>query len=116
MIKVKRIYDPPAPEDGFRILVDRLWPRGLTKDKAKVDLWLKEISPSHELRKWYAHDPKKWPEFKKKYFEEIRGEKETFDLIVKKAKGGTVTLLYSSKEEKLNNAVALKEFLQSAAR
>jgi len=116
MIKVKRIYDPPAPEDGFRILVDRLWPRGLTKDKAKVDLWLKEISPSHELRKWYAHDPKKWPEFKKKYFEEIRGEKGAFDLIIKKAKGGTVTLLYSSKEEKLNNAVALKEFLQSAAR
>ncbi len=113
MIKVKRIYDPPAPEDGFRILVDRLWPRGLSKYRAKVDLWPKEISPSHELRKWYAHDPKKWPEFKKKYFEEIRGAKEALDLIMKKAKGGTVTFLYSSKEEKLNNAVALKEFFSS---
>ncbi len=115
MIKVKRIYDPPAPEDGFRILVDRLWPRGLSKDKAKVDVWLKEISPSHELRQWYAHDPKKWPEFKKKYCEEIRGEKEALDLITKKVREGTVTFLYSSKEEKLNNAVALKEFLESRA-
>ncbi len=113
MIKIKRIYDPPAPDDGFRILVDRLWPRGLSKDKAKVDLWLKEISPTHELRKWYAHDPKKWLAFKTKYFEEIRDQKGALDLISKKARGGTVTFLYSSKEEKLNNAVALKEFLQS---
>lgn len=112
MIKVKRIYEPPAPDDGFRILVDRLWPRGLSKDKAKVDLWLKEISPSNELRKWYAHDPKKWVAFKTKYSEEISGEKEAFALILKKAKAGTVTLLYSSTEEKLNNAVALKEFLK----
>lgn len=112
MVKIKRIYDPPAPDDGFRILVDRLWPRGLSKDKAKVDLWLKEISPSHELRKWYAHDPEKWVGFKKKYFEEIRGAKESFNLIIKKAHGGTVTFLFSSQEKKLNNAMALKEFLK----
>ena len=86
--------------------------QGIDEDKAKVDLWLKEISPSHELRKWYAHDPQKWPEFKKRYFDEIKGVKGAFDVIIKKAKAGTVTFLYSSKEEKLNNAVALKEFLQ----
>jgi uncharacterized protein YeaO (DUF488 family) len=112
MIKIKRIYDPPAPDDGFRILVDRLWPRGLSKIKAQVDLWLKDIAPSHELRKWYAHDLGKWAEFKKKYFKEIEGEKESFDLIIKKAKGGTVTFLFSSQEENLNNAIALKEFLE----
>jgi uncharacterized protein YeaO (DUF488 family) len=113
MIKTKRIYDPPAPDDGFRILVDRLWPRGLGKDRAKVDLWLREISPSHELRKWYAHDPEKWVEFKKRYFEEIKSAKAAFDQILEKARGKTVTLLFSSQEKKLNNATALKEFLAS---
>jgi uncharacterized protein YeaO (DUF488 family) len=113
MIKVKRIYDPPEAEDGFRILVDRLWPRGLSKEKARVDLWLKEISPSNELRKWYAHDPQKWTEFKKKYWGEIEGRKQEFATLRQKAKGGTVTFLFSSKEEKLNNAAALKEFLES---
>ena len=113
MIKVKRIYEPPAKDDGFRILVDRLWPRGLSKDKAKVDLWLKEISPSNELRKWYGHEPEKWEEFKRKYLKEIEGKKPEFDLLRQKTKGGTITFLFSSKEEKLNNAVALKEFVES---
>jgi len=113
MIKVKRIYEPPAKDDGFRILVDRLWPRGLSKDKAKVDLWLKEISPSNELRKWYGHEPEKWVEFKRKYLKEIEGKKPEFDLLRQKTKGGTITFLFSSKEEKLNNAVALKEFVES---
>ena len=113
MIKIKRIYDAPAADDGFRILVDRLWPRGLSKNKAKVDLWLKDISPSHQLRKWYAHDPEKWAEFKKRYLKEIEDKKEWFDLIIKKANEGTVTFLFSSKEEKLNNAVALKEFFET---
>ena len=112
-IKIKRIYDPPGAEDGFRILVDRLWPRGLSKGKAKVDLWLREISPSNELRKWYGHDPQKWGEFKKRYAREIEGKGEDLDLLVKKAKEGTVTFLFSSKEEKLNNAQALKEFVES---
>lgn len=111
MIKTKRIYDPPSAEDGFRILVDRLWPRGLSKEKAKVDLWLKEIAPSNQLRKWYGHAPEKWPEFKKRYFKEIECNKEGWDLIVKKAKEGIVTFLFSSKEEKLNNATALKELV-----
>ena len=111
MIKTKRIYDPPSAEDGFRILVDRLWPRGLSKEKAKIDLWLKEIAPSNQLRKWYGHAPEKWPEFKKRYFKEIEGNKEEWDLIVKKAKEGIVTFLFSSKEETLNNATALKELV-----
>ena len=111
-IRIKRIYDPPSPQDGFRILVDRLWPRGLSKEKAKVDLWLREISPSNELRKWYSHDPAKWAEFKKKYLGEIKEKKEEFDLLRKKAREGTVTFLFSSKEDKLNNAVALKEFVE----
>jgi uncharacterized protein YeaO (DUF488 family) len=111
MIKIKRIYAPPAEDDGFRILVDRLWPRGLTKEKAKVDLWLKEIAPSDQLRKWYAHDPKKWGEFRKKYFMELDLKKELANQIIQKTKKQDVTLLYSSKEENINNAVALKEYI-----
>lgn len=116
MIRTKRIYEPPATDDGFRILVDRLWPRGLTKDKAKVDLWVKEIAPSHELRKWYGHDPTKWAEFKKRYFKEIENKKELIDLIAQKIKKGTTTFLFSSQEQKLNNAAALKDFFQKKFR
>jgi uncharacterized protein YeaO (DUF488 family) len=112
MIKIKRIYDPPRPDDGTRILVDRLWPRGLGKEKAKIDLWLKEIAPSNELRKWYAHDPKKWAEFRKRYFNDLNTKGELVNQIVQETKEGDVTLLYSSKEEKLNNAVALKEYIE----
>lgn len=112
MIKVKRVYEKPSEEDGYRILVDRLWARGLTKEKAKIDLWLKEISPSNELRKWYNHDPKKWEAFKNKYKYELKGKEELLKQIklLEKEKG-IITLLFSSKEEKLNNAVALAEIL-----
>jgi uncharacterized protein YeaO (DUF488 family) len=112
MIKIKRIYDTPTQDDGFRLLVDRLWPRGLSKEKAKVDLWLKEIAPTNELRKWYSHDPKKWVEFRKKYFKDLDTKRELVNQIVQKMKVGDVTLLYSSKEERLNNAVALKEYIE----
>jgi uncharacterized protein YeaO (DUF488 family) len=112
MIKIKRIYDAPSDDDGSRILVDRLWPRGLSKEKARVDLWLKEIAPSNELRKWYAHDPKKWAEFRKKYFNDLDTKRELVNQIVQKMKEGDVSLLYSSKEEKINNAVALKEYIE----
>ena len=111
MIKIKRIYDAPTKDDGSRILVDRLWPRGLSKEKAKVDLWLKEIAPSNELRKWYSHDPKKWADFRKKYSKELDVRKELANQIAQKAREGDITLLYSSKEEKINNAVALKEYI-----
>jgi uncharacterized protein YeaO (DUF488 family) len=111
MIKIKRIYNGPTPDDGLRILVDRLWPRGLRKEKAKVDLWLKEVAPSDELRKWYAHDPKKWLKFKEKYFKELGHKRDFVNLVLKKTKEGNLTLLFGSKEEKFNNAVALKEYM-----
>ena len=110
MIKIKRVYDEPSKDDGYRILIDRLWARGLKKEKAKIDLWLKEIAPSNELRKWYAHDPKKWNSFKEKYKVELKGNEELLDQIKKLEKEkGTLTFLFSSKEQKLNNAVALAE-------
>ena len=111
MIKIKRIYEKAEESDGIRILVDRLWPRGIKK--AKVDYWLKEISPSNELRKWFSHDFNKWKEFKNKYFNELNSKKELINFLLEIIKkNSNVTLLYSAKEEKYNNAVALKEYLQ----
>ncbi|MGA2363645.1 MAG: DUF488 domain-containing protein [Candidatus Aminicenantales bacterium] len=114
MIKIKRAYDEPEAGDGLRVLVDRLWPRGLTKDKAKIDLWTKEVSPTTGLRKWFGHEPDKWGEFKRRYFRELKGRKEIADLLAE-AKRGTVTLVYGAKETKYNNAVALKEYLEKSA-
>jgi len=113
MIKTKRVYDEPEDKDGFRILVDRLWPRGLKKDKAKINLWLRDIAPSDELRKWFGHDPKKWSEFKRRYFQELSGKEELVSLMVEKAQKGTVALLYAAKEEKFNNANAVKEYIET---
>lgn len=112
MLRLKRIYEKPEKSDGQRILVDRLWPRGISKEKAKLHLWLKEISPSPELREWFGHDPKKWLEFKKRYRAELRGKKELLTEIRKLAEKETVTLVYGSKEERYNDAVALKSFLK----
>lgn len=112
-IKTKRIYDAPAADDGFRILVDRRWPRGVKKENARIALWLKEIAPSEELRKWFGHDPAKWGAFKRRYFAELRRQPELLALLRLHARAGAVTLLYSAKDEKHNNAVALLEFLQS---
>ncbi len=106
-IEIKRVYEKPGKEDGFRILVDRLWPRGLTKEKAKVDLWLKEIAPSTELRKWFAHDPEKWKEFKKRYLAELKENKEPVLQLKDKIKQGNVTLVYAAKDETHNEAQAL---------
>jgi uncharacterized protein YeaO (DUF488 family) len=111
MVKIKRVYDPVSPDDGKRVLVDRLWPRGIKKEKAQIDEWLKEISPSNELRKWYSHDPAKWAEFKKRYKKELAEKSELLKKIKAEAKKQTVTLLFSTKELELNNAVALKEIL-----
>jgi uncharacterized protein YeaO (DUF488 family) len=112
MIKIKRIYEPATSDDGFRILVDRLWPRGLSKEKAKIDLWLKVIAPSDDLRKRFCHDPKKWEEFKSKYLKELEGKKELINRIkqIEKEKE-IVTLLYSAKDEEHNNAVVLSAIL-----
>ena len=112
-ISVKRAYDKPDPKDGLRILVDRLWPRGLSKDDAKLDLWLKAVAPSNELRRWYQHDSKKWPEFKKRYFAELDNNPEAVNELMEHLKKQRVVFLYSAKEAEYNNAVALKEYLMS---
>jgi uncharacterized protein YeaO (DUF488 family) len=111
MIKIKRVYEEPQEDDGIRVLVDRLWPRGLRKEEAKVNLWLKDLAPSNDLRKWFSHDPSKWEEFKRRYIEEIKGKEELRRLLDLIKKEKTVTLLYSTKDEKRNNAVALLEYL-----
>jgi uncharacterized protein YeaO (DUF488 family) len=110
-VRVKRVYEKPDPQDGTRVLVDRVWPRGLSKAEANVDVWMKEIAPSTELRKWYAHEPDKWPEFKERYFGELNRNEEAVQRLVKLISGGRVTLLFGAKEAALNNAVALKEYL-----
>jgi uncharacterized protein YeaO (DUF488 family) len=111
MIKIKRVYNEPSQDDGKRILIDRLWPRGLKKEDAQIDEWLKEIAPSNELRKWFNHDPNKWGEFKNRFFMELQGKLEMVERIANLAQKGSVTLLYGSKEERFNNAVALKEYI-----
>jgi len=115
-IVIKRVYEAPSEDDGYRILVDRLWPRGLKKEEAKVDLWLKEVAPSNELRKWYGHRPEKWEEFKQRYGRELEGKEELVAQIRSRAEGQKVTLLFGSKEERLNNAQALKEYVEQERR
>jgi uncharacterized protein YeaO (DUF488 family) len=110
-IRIKRAYQQPDKADGIRILVDRLWPRGLTKEKACVDLWLKDIAPSTELRKWFGHDPDKWTEFQKRYRVELRNNKEQVSLLKQEAAKGTVTLVYGTKDEEHNEAVVLQKLL-----
>ena len=110
-IRIKRAYEEPDEEDGTRILVDRLWPRGLTKEKARVDLWLKDIAPSTELRKWFAHDPAKWAEFRSRYLEELKGNKEQLSLLRQEAAKGNVTLVYGAKDQQHNEAVILQTLL-----
>jgi len=108
-IKIKRVYEQPDKDDGRRILVDRLWPRGLTKEKASVDLWLKDIAPSTELRKWFGHDPSKWGEFKKRYLDELKGKSEQIQLLKQEMEKGAVTLVYGAKDEEHNEALVLQE-------
>ena len=114
-IKIKRVYDRPGPEDGTRILVDRLWPRGLSKEAAKVDHWAKKIAPSNELRKWYGHDPEKWDEFRRRYGAELDGQAEEVALLREKLAKGPATFLYGSTERRINNAEALKLYLAEPA-
>ena len=110
-IKTKRVYDKYEKSDGVRILVDRLWPRGIKKEEARIDEWFRDIAPSDSLRKWYSHDPEKWDEFKKKYYSELRDKKEVLQNLIKKGEKD-LTLVYSSKELEYNNANALKEYLE----
>lgn len=115
-ITVKRIYEPATPTDGYRVLVDRLWPRGIAKEKARIDLWLREIAPSTELRQWFDHDPVKWQEFCARYRAELRRNAELLESLKQQANKGLVTLLYSAHDEKYNQAVALREFLTQDAK
>jgi uncharacterized protein YeaO (DUF488 family) len=113
-IALKRVYETPSQTDGCRILVERLWPRGLSKQDARVDLWPKEAAPSTELRRWFDHDPEKWPEFKRRYFEELRARPESLDPILERVGAGRVTFVFASRETRFNNAVALKEYVERA--
>jgi uncharacterized protein YeaO (DUF488 family) len=111
-VKIKRVYEKPEPGDGFRILIDRLWPRGLKKEEAEIDLWLKDVAPSGDLRVWFGHDPGKWGEFKKKYFKELAAAGAAVTEIRRRARQGTVTLVFGAKDEKHCNATALLEYLK----
>lgn len=112
-IKLKRAYETPEETDGTRILVDRLWPRGLTKRKAGIDLWLKEIAPSTELRKWFGHDPRKWRSFRGRYQTELKRHADQLEVIKSAAKEGVVTLIYGARDQERNEAVVLKHFLET---
>jgi uncharacterized protein YeaO (DUF488 family) len=114
MIKIKRIYEKRSTNDGFRILIDRLWPRGVSKSDAKIDLWLKEIAPTDDLRKWFSHDPKKWKSFEGKYGEELKRNQTLIDKILDlKKEHKIVTLVFSAKDEQHNNAIVLQQVLSS---
>lgn len=117
MIKIRRIYDQAEPGEGYRVLVDRLWPRGISKEKACWDEWMREVAPGNELRKWYGHDPSRWETFRERYRQELGSRN---DLLLRlrdlERAHGTLTLLYSSKEQSINNAVALREFLMQQDR
>lgn len=115
-IRLKRVYEPPAKEDGLRILVERLWPRGLTKERAAVDVWLKEIAPSPELRRWYGHDPAKWDEFRERYWGELKRGTDTIAELQRLLKRGAVTFVYAARDEAHNSAAVLKQFIENINR
>ena len=112
MIRLKRVYEEAARNDGFRILVERLWPRGVSKEKANIRLWAKEIAPSAELRKWYGHNLARWEEFKKRYRRELKGKQESLEEIRSRAREWTVTFVYAARDEEHNSAIALKDYLE----
>jgi uncharacterized protein YeaO (DUF488 family) len=113
MIKLKRAYEKPSRQDGLRILVERLWPRGLTKAAAKIDLWLRDVAPSAELRKWYNHDPERWGEFQRRYRQELRGAGDLLKLLKHRTGEGSVTFIYAAHDTERNSAVVLKKFLEA---
>lgn len=112
MIRLKRVYEKPSLTDGSRILVDRLWPRGLTKERAAVTLWLKDVAPSTELRKWFGHAPGRWKQFQARYRKELREKRDALKLLKQKSKAHTVTLVYAARDEEHNEALVLKRILE----
>jgi uncharacterized protein YeaO (DUF488 family) len=115
-VQLKRAYEEPGPDDGFRILVDRLWPRGVPKASAHIDLWFKDIAPSPELRKWYGHEPSRWPEFRTRYFAELDGNPEAVAQLRQLVRRGPVTLVYAAKDQQHSHAVALLDYLKGAGK
>lgn len=115
MIKLKRVYEPAEPEDGYRVLVERLWPRGISKQRADLALWLKNVAPSPELRTWFSHDPAKWEEFRRRYWDELSQNSDDVALLRELARKGDVTFVYASRDTTHNAAVALKEFLERSS-
>jgi uncharacterized protein YeaO (DUF488 family) len=115
-IQLKRAYDKPQKTDGRRVLIDRVWPRGVRKEDLMLDEWLKDLAPSTELRKWFGHDPERWEEFKRRYFQELDAHPDEIRVLRKKMREGPLTIVFGSKEERFNNAVALKEYLESHRR
>jgi uncharacterized protein YeaO (DUF488 family) len=116
MIRIKRVYETPAPDDGYRVLVDRLWPRGLKREDAHIDDWLKELAPSNDLRRWFGGEDARWPEFARRYREELASPEKAEGLadLRKRARGGTVTLLYAKRDTQENNATVLRDYLEGA--
>ncbi|MCX7513314.1 DUF488 domain-containing protein [Frateuria sp. STR12] len=112
-LTVKRVYDPPSSKDGYRVLVDRLWPRGLKKEDAALDLWVKEVGPSRDLRQWFGHEPNRWEGFRHRYAGELDAMPEAWQALAEKARRGHVTLLFGARDEEHNNAVALKAYLEN---
>ena len=113
-IHVKRAYEEPSPDDGYRVLVDRVWPRGVSKEKAKLDQWMTDVSPSTDLRKWFGHDPEKWLEFKARYKKELAAHEDLVEELRRIARHGTLTLVFGARDTKHNNAVALRQILENA--
>ena len=111
-VRLKRAYDPAEPTDGYRVLIDRLWPRGVTRQQANLDEWAKELAPSAELRQWFGHDPGRFEEFRRRYIEELRSERAPLTALRKRARNGTLTLVYSAHDTEHNDAVALAEVLR----
>ena len=110
-VAIKRVYEDPSDEDGIRVLVDRLWPRGVSHARGAVDIWLKDVAPSSELRKWFAHDPSRWEEFRKRYLDELRLNAERVGELVSMAENGRITLLYATRDSVANSAAILREFI-----
>jgi uncharacterized protein YeaO (DUF488 family) len=113
-IRLKRAYDPPAEADGLRILVERLWPRGLTRERARIDHWCKVVSPSSELRRWFGHDPARWPEFRRRYRAELQGNADEVERLAKLCAGRRVTFVFAARDETMNSAVVLRDYLTAA--
>jgi uncharacterized protein YeaO (DUF488 family) len=111
-IRLKRVYEPPDPDDGERYLVERLWPRGIRQADLQLTAWLRDVAPSHELRRWYGHDPTKWPAFQARYLEELQSNPAAWEPLLRSAQRGTITLLYSARDPERNNAVVLRAFLE----